>query len=349
MLWLGACAIQDPPPGGPEDRTAPQVSISVPEAGAVDVPSGSSIRLQFSEKMQRTRLERQLTFNPPIVIHRSRWDGDALVIFPETLHPETTYVVELAAGFGDAHGVKSVDPFRFAFATAAAVDSGLVEGRVFFRRKPTEKGIVRLFVLPKDSAFAPEAGRPDRQVHVWPDGTYRFEWLPTNNSRILLWAFHDTNGNGAFDAATEFGERLGDTLRLNPETPVARGARIGIVDPTEPAELKGRIVNATVNDSFPITVSLSELSDTTPLTYLARCGTDGEYLLRPLSGRYVLRAFMDFEADSVCGRYPCPGEGADSNSTCLEPCSLYPDTIPVDPGGSITLDDLILGLADDEK
>jgi hypothetical protein len=339
VLPLAACAIQDPPSGGPEDKRPPEVSATTPNADSAGVAPSSEIRIVFDEKMTRTRLERLVKFSPEVEFGKVSWDGGTLVIRPVALHADTTYVVEIAPGFADAHGVRATEPFRFAFATSAAIDTGIVGGRVYFRRKPSEQAVARIFVLPRDSGFVPEAGRPDRQVMVSPDGTYAFGHLPTNASHVVVWAFEDANSNGAFDAASEVGATFPDTLALHPQLARQQGKDIYIVDPNEPAEIEGKIVNHTGNDSFVITVTLTELADTMPPTFLTRCNSEGSYVLRPLVGRYLLQAFMDFDNDSLCGSYPCPG---DSNSSCLEPCSLYPDTIEVEPGDKARLDNLDL-------
>lgn len=338
-LAMAACAIQDPPPGGPEDRKPPGIASTFPARDSAGVGALTEIRIEFDEGMKHDRLERQLRFYPNMVVRKARWEGNTLVIEPESLNPDTTYVIELASGFTDEHGVSNERAFRFAFATSAAIDSGSIEGRVYFRRKPSDKGVVRLFNLPKDSAFAPEAARPDREVTTDPDGTFIHRRLPTRQSRFVLWAFQDANGNRRFDAANEIGQVLEDTVLLTATSPTRRDIAIDIVDPTEPSQVSGRIINETGIDSFPVTLTLTSVTDTTPPSYLTRADLKGNYQFKPLMGRYVLRGFLDFGADSLCGSYPCPG---DSNSSCTEPCSLYPDTIVVEPGAKLTLEDLVL-------
>jgi hypothetical protein len=340
---LAACAIQDPPPGGPEDRKPPLVTSTVPTADSAGVAPDAEIRIQFDEDMKKDRVERNIVFYPNIVIRDAGWDGNTLVIRPEALHPDTTYIIVITPGYRDAHGVAAEEEIRFAFATSTAIDSGVVEGRVYFRRKPSDRAMVRLFSLPKDSAFVAQAARPDREVRASPDGSYSFERLPTADARFLVWAFHDANANGRFDTQNEVGAVLADTVLLRPSTPTSSDHAVYIVDPTEPAELTGRIINATGVDTFPVSVSLEALPDTTdePSQY-TRCDAEGNYQLKPLRGTYILRAFMDFRVDRVCGEYIC---GADTTVLCVEPCAVYPDTIRVDPGQTLRIEDLTLGPA----
>jgi hypothetical protein len=109
-----------------------------------------------------------------------------------------------------------------------------------------------------------------------------------------------------------------------------------IVDPKEPAEITGKIINSTGIDTFPVTVTMHEESDTMPPTYITASDPDGNFRFgQVLQGRYTLQAFIDFGADSLCGSYPCP---EDSKRQCLEFCGQYPDTLAIAPGQEIKLE-----------
>jgi hypothetical protein len=234
--------------------------------------------------------------------------------------------------------VKSTKGFRFAFATSTAIDSGMISGRILFRRKPSDKGVVRLFVLPKDSAFAAEAARPDRETVCGDDGVFRFEYLPTRGTSFLLWAFQDKNGNLNFNRDQE-SAAVGDTVFLSPQVPRAQGGDIYITDPKEPASVAGSVDNRTGVDSLPAVVTMHELEDSVPPSYYVRCKPDGSFQLDVLQGTYVVWGFLDFRSDSLCGTYPC---GEDSTGTCLEPCAMYPDTLRIQPGDKVQLGELVL-------
>jgi hypothetical protein len=319
-----------------------------PAAESTGVSAGTEISFEFSEGMTRTRVERFVTFYPRITIGKVRWQKDALILQPqEPLHPDTTYFVEIKAGFSDAHGVKAVSPFRFAFATATVIDTGVISGHVLFRRKPTQKGLIRLFVLPRDTSSAPEEMVADRELPVGPEGMFRFAYLPTDEREFLLWAFEDADGNGAFGGERDVAVQEPDTVSLTGSVPTIGDLNIFIVDPSEPAEITGKLINQTGIDTFPITVTMHAVSDTTPPTHLTRAGPDGEFKLgQVLKGRYTLWAFMDFQADSLCGTFPC---WDDSTRSCTEPCAQYPDTLTIEPGQKIKLEDLILEPPNPEK
>ena len=350
FAWLllsclaASCAIPEPPPGGPEDKTAPEALATVPADGTAGVGTGARIEIEFSEKLSGARFDRFIEFSPDVKIANTRWKGRRLIVEPaDTLRPDTTYVVRIRPGFTDAHNVRSERGYEFGFATSASVDTGMISGRVYFRRKPAEKGVVRLFVLPRDSSFAPEAARPDREGVASGDGAYKLKYLPQRGVPFLLWAYSDDNANLVFDRDREVGALLADTLSLDERTPRLDEVDIWIIDPKEPGLVAGRVVNATGVDSLPVTVILAEALDTIPPTYWVRADAAGRYKFENvMKGRYVLRAFLDMKNDSLCGTYPCPG---DSASVCDEVCAAYPDSVIVSPGDELRLKDLPLGTA----
>jgi len=101
-----ACAISEPPSGGPEDKSPPAVASTTPAADSTGVDPGSPIAITFGEDMSRARVERLVSVNPPIVIERVRWDDRTLIIEPRGgLQRDTTYVVRVKGGYRDSHGV----------------------------------------------------------------------------------------------------------------------------------------------------------------------------------------------------------------------------------------------------
>jgi hypothetical protein len=216
VCWLGACAIQEAPPGGPVDDKAPRILSAFPSPGSAGVDPGTEIRIEFDESMTKTRFERFITTRPRILVGNTGWKKHTFVLLPkEPLHPDTTYVVELSSGFTDAHNVRSPETFRFAFATSAAIDSGSVSGHVFFRRQPTKKAVLRLFVMPTDTAFTPEGSLADREISVGPDGEFTFKFLPTDDRMFIIWTFEDTDGNGAFVVDSDVAIDAPDTVSRN--------------------------------------------------------------------------------------------------------------------------------------
>ena len=347
ITWLflcalaASCAIPEPPPGGPEDKTAPQPMATRPADGADGVSPRAPIEIEFSEKLGGARFDRFVEFSPEVKIAKTRWRGKRLFIEPaDSLLADTTYVVRIKPGYTDAHNVRNEKGYEFGFATSAEIDTGTISGRVYFRRKPAEKGVVRLFVLPRDSSFTAEASRPDREALTSADGAYTLKYLPQRGVPFLLWAFQDDDGNSVFDREREAAALLADTLSLGERVSALENVDVWIVDPREPGLVAGRVLNETGADSVPVTVTLAEERDTIPPTYWVRADAGGRYKFENvLKGRYVLHAFLDMKRDSLCGSYPCPG---DSGAVCAEACASYPDSVAVAPGDEVRLKDLRL-------
>jgi hypothetical protein len=171
-------------------------------------------------------------------------------------------------------------------------------------------------------------------------GKFEFDYLPTADRSMLVWAFEDENGNNRFDPEREAGQLLADTLVLSAEAHAIDVEKIAIIDPREPGVVGGSIVNATGNDTIPITVTLHASTDTLPPTHMTICSPEGDFIFGDvLQGKYTLFSFIDYKPDSLCGAFPCKH---DSTRLCEEPCVQYPDTIRVEPGEEVKLDSLML-------
>jgi len=311
---------------------------TVPAPDSAGVARDARISITFSEKMQRVDFQRYMSFSPDVVVRAANWKGLSVIIVPhDSLHPDTTYLVSVKSGFRDGHGVPNDAGFEWAFATSAAIDSGQVRGRVLFRREPSADAVLRLFVLPRDTIFSLGTARADREVRTDEQGHYTIGYLPTKGTEFALWAFQDENDNNSFELDSEVGLTKADTIRLT-ATVSTLTRDFAIVDPREPSILTGNVRNETGIDTVLMVVGLYALNDTVSVpkpAYYTRCDTAGTFTLRNvLTGTYTLSAFVDFEADSICGTYWCD---ADSSRRCREPCAQYPDTLYIDPGADIKL------------
>lgn len=338
-----ACAVSVPPPGGPEDRTPPSVSSTVPTADSAGVAVDSPLRIEFDEGMVHRGMERYIEFSPPATIEKIGWDGSTAVVRVEGgWRADTTYVVTLKSGYQDAHKVAAKNTVRFAFATSAAIDTGKVAGHVRFRREPTEQGIVYCYAL-RDTEFVFAATRPDREAHTGEAGEFSIGYLGSNNRTYILWAFQDRNNDGFFSPEQDVGFAGADTVTLTASSPAIEEIDIAIVDPDEPCIVNGRVVNESGIDSLFVSVGLYADADTIPPAYYTVCDTTGFYEFGNVhAGHYLLKAFVDVHADSVCAGYPC---GPDSSQVCAEPCVTHPDSVIVEPGDTKKMTPVELGRA----
>ena len=334
-----ACAVSEPPSGGPEDKDPPAVVATMPASDSTGVDPSSPIAITFGEHMQRARVERLVSVQPPITIDRVHWEGQTLVIEPAGgLQRDTTYVVRLKPGYRDRHGVAGVNAREFAFATGASLDTAVISGQVLFKREPSGKSIVRAFRVPRDTTFKPEAARPDRETLTQRDGTFRLRYLPANDARFVLLAFVDNNNNGTFEVATDPWAVLPDTVLLTTAVPKRENVRIDVIDLNEPGSVEGEVANETGIDTLRTSVGLYGMSDSTRAAFFTVADTSGTYSFSKVKpGSYRLWAFLDIGADSLPGSYPCElPEG------CREPSLVLVDTLLVSPGASVKVPRMIL-------
>jgi hypothetical protein len=334
-----ACAVSEPPSGGPEDRDAPGVVTTTPAADSTGVDPNSSIAISFGEGMTRARIERLVTVQPPITIEKVGWQGNTLIIEPRGgLQRDTTYVVRLKPGYRDRHGVTATAGREFAFATGASLDTATISGTVLFKREPSGKSFVRAFRVPRDTLFRAEAARPDRETATSRDGTFTLRYLPSNEARFVLMAFMDKNGNGSFEAATDPFAVLPDTIVLTTQVQEFAGVQFNLIDQNEPGIVQGDVDNQTGIDSVLATVALYATRDSTRARYLVRCDTTGAFSFASVApGGYRLWAFLDMNADTLRGDYDCGAA-----SPCREPRVSLPDSVTVAPGATLKVGTLVL-------
>ena len=154
-LAFTACAVVQPPPGGPVDSVAVEVLRSAPAAQAVSVPRNSVIELQWSKWVEPTSLGKALTISPTPP-SRTKIDVNGATIrlsFAEPLDSPATYVVRFAPGIKDYHDGTTRKEIEIPFATGPALDSGLVEVKVLHPGAPPSVARTgeRLGLYPLDS------------------------------------------------------------------------------------------------------------------------------------------------------------------------------------------------------
>ncbi len=221
LVLAASCAVVEPPPGGPIDTTPPTLALMVPDSGAVGLGELKTIRLTFSEKMDRTSAVSWLFFFPDQRIRQTKWHGatEAEVILEYPLTPDTVIVVEVASGMRDAHKVKGRESRRFPISTGGFIPSGTIEGVLIMADSAVTNAVVELYDVPPDTLEYFEQPLL-RRTTTDKTGAFRFDWLPTPGGPWLLRAFSDPDNNlrpGDKDAQ----RLLPDTLSLTKDSPSA--------------------------------------------------------------------------------------------------------------------------------
>jgi hypothetical protein len=360
IVMAAACAVVEPPPGGPVDMTPPQLAVMSPDSGVTDVGELKTIRLTFSEKMDRTSAVTWLHFFPDQRISQTKWHGATVaeVILEYPLPPDTVIVVEVAAGMRDAHKVQSRLSRRFPIATGDSIPSGSITGVLIMADSAVTNAVVEMYDVPPDTLeyFQQPLVRrtvTDRQ------GTYRFDWLPVPGGPWLVRAFTDPDNNlrpGDKDAQ----RLLPDTLFLTGANPTATSGVATLYAWNAPGRILAGAFASPEQKGTPMAWTLAMAEDDTgwvptphgpmPLTTFPLDPASGGVIGEVVPGLARVILFLDVDGDSTFSIVPdtllafVPDSliTVEPDSTFAGDWFLEPwvqiDGIEVDPGMESTLE-----------
>ncbi len=262
MLALGSCARMAPPPGGPEDKTAPEIARSAPAHDAVNVARESDVFIEFSEPVNRPSVEASLYMSPePGRRLRYRWSGKRLTLdYLDPLPENRTVVVTVGAQAKDMQGNPLESSQTVAFSTGDHIDRGKVEGRA--QLPEGTRTLTITAYLFSDSLPDPMRDAPDYRMQTSPDGSFELGYLAPG--RYRLFALDDRNLDGLWMPAGEWIGSANQDVTVSELT----GPRVTFV-PTEqdtsPAMfLRARQVHASMlevrlnRDDAPMMFSVSD-------------------------------------------------------------------------------------------
>lgn len=198
-----SCAKQAPPPGGPEDKTPPEVISSIPENGSTDVSLKPKIVLSFSERMDRERIgEAVFVSPPPDGGIRLDWSGDDLEIkIVDSLADDRTYLVTVGSSATDAHNNRLVSSYTLAFATGSTIDSGSISGMVVKDGDPFPGATVAAYPLTSTSHENFIFDSLQYVTQAGSNGSFEFEFMSAGDYAVF--AYNDRNGDKAWNPGRE--------------------------------------------------------------------------------------------------------------------------------------------------
>jgi len=232
LMLAAGCARVGPPGGGPPDTTPPEVVSTTPADGAVEVPLDASVRIEFSEDMNRLSVERAFSITPRIDLRNLRWEATTLVATPEEALPESTsFVVRVGESADDYHKVKLEEAFTFAFSTGPTVDSGVIAGEVTRAGEPVEGATV--WACARSVRAEDGELRPCRYaVESAADGSFLIGAVAASERPYTLVAFVDIDGDGVYTVAEEEGAIADADAVIAEPGATATGVRIELTDPS---------------------------------------------------------------------------------------------------------------------
>jgi uncharacterized protein (DUF2141 family) len=264
----------EPPPGGPPDRTAPEVVSHVPAAGATEVPLDAGIEITFSENMSPASVEEALFISPvPAEEPELGWRGPRLrVRLKEDLRPDLTYVITLGVGCKDLRNNQMESSYSFAFSTGGDIDRGRIRGRVY--RDLAPQGGADLWAYPLTAHEQPDPSVAAARYATQTDQSGRYQLDHLSPDRYRVFAVGDDNTDRLFQAGEEPLGVPGRDVDLAGEGDVMLDPfRLTMMDTTGPALLGVQVLS-----SRTVSLSFDEALDS------VRAVQPGNYLLADVEG-----------------------------------------------------------------
>ena len=190
-----SCARKLPPPGGPEDKTAPEILYTSPENESIGVDLTPEIVIGFSERMDKKSLANAIFMAPPTEgALRIRWKKNDLILsFSDSLQIDRTYLVTIGSGAADEHRNKLINSHTLAFSTGESLDSGRIAGLVRSGGKPFAGATVAAYYLSELDTIDVTSSQPQYFTQTGSDGSFELNYV--SSGQYILFAFDDGNHN----------------------------------------------------------------------------------------------------------------------------------------------------------
>lgn len=242
---LAGCARRLPPSGGPPDVLPPILLASVPDSGAVRVPRDASLRLVFSEPMDRASVAGTLLVGPGVRSVPGKWESDRIYVqrFDAPLDSARTYTLLVAPGARDVRGNALERAVLSHFTTADSFPPGGIEGTIEGRGLDPDG--IYVWAYRDDLARAPDSTALDMDAlgQSARGGGFRLPGLAVP-ARYRLFSFVDRNHNRSFEPGTDLLERSDSLIALTSDAPRATGVRLVVTDPEALARVEGTVVDS---------------------------------------------------------------------------------------------------------
>ena len=275
-FYVLGCANQQPPEGGPIDRTSPTIVATYPDSTCLLNFHDNKIRLAFDRYVNERSVEEAIFISPYVGTPEFDWSGKEVEIsFPEKLRSGTTYVVNIGTDVEDLINNRMARAYTLAFSTGKELDRGSLEGRVIPRMSGDALSGVMIFAYHLDGmnpdTLNPIVEKPDFITQTGKNGDFFLHHIPVGSYRVF--AVRDEYRNLVYDREVdEYGIPSGPiTLTSSDSTRTGLLMKLAKEDTTGPRLLKVTSLNRNhINAEFsktilPITVTFSSFTviDTT--------------------------------------------------------------------------------------
>ena len=294
IAGLAACAKVAPPPGGPEDRTPPEIVEMIPARATAAVDPSAAVVIVFSERPDERSVMRALSVFPDVRFEETTWREDTLRLVPEDGWPaerNTTIRIEKTAK--DRRGNQLSSAFEIWFTTKALADSGRVQGKIWNGREVERdmSVVVAAYAAPADS-LDPDVDEPTAIAAAKPSGAFELEGLDTAATYRLI-AIADRDGDGRPGSRGEIWEASRELVAFDTtNTFIAPDFLLGTLDSL------GTIAGEVLADSGYVPVVVATDDESEQFVEVVRRGATFS-LTVPTGRTYEVGAFVDVDRDSV--------------------------------------------------
>lgn len=198
LAFLGGCAVQSNPQGGPRDETPPAIVRQSPAVGELSF-TGHEAVVVFDEYIEERNLRSRLVSSPPIPELKYEVSGKRVVLnWPkDALRENTTYRIDLGDCIGDLNEYNQIPSLQFVWSTGATIDSLRLDGQLVGGTAAELKEL-SIWLLPAglDSLVAPTFSTKSTDK-----GGFSFTYLPLDTFDVLV--FNDLNFDRRWDSVNE--------------------------------------------------------------------------------------------------------------------------------------------------
>jgi hypothetical protein len=245
LLPLAACAHIEPPPGGPEDRQAPQLLATRPDTLRRGGAFSDPVVLLFDERLSEQSVRDAVSVSPRTSAAEVDHRGDEIrVSLRRGWEAGRIYQVTVAPGVQDLFNNRRTEPVRLVFSTGPEIPDTRLSGTVTARTTGRPEVGTRV-----EAALAPDS--LVYSVQTDSAGAFDFRQIPAGQYRVR--AFRDQNTDRELQ---DYEPR--DTARATVAVGASPTVRLRVLEPDSTAPRAASVQGA---DSAWIEVKFDDYLD----------------------------------------------------------------------------------------
>lgn len=190
------------PYGGPEDRQNPHIQSSSLPDNSLNVDKNSSIKIQFSEYIDRNSTRNALDISPRSAKKKSEtlWYDKSLKVNFSDLDENTTVVININPSLKDLRGNPLTDSYSISFSTGEKIEKRKIYGRINGAISGDDiipvnysKVRINLYDLSSEDSLIYERSEPEYSSGISSDLTFELKNLTSGFYKLI--AFNDINND----------------------------------------------------------------------------------------------------------------------------------------------------------